>query len=94
MGKYKTLHIKDELWKYKVGRQYIPIYGPQGQKYCPSCNEVSGLDWERAQWKGYAKMKPSMVKAWIEKKEAGLAIETINCYPFNKMLRNILWKLN
>ena len=65
--RYRNLHLSDGIWKYAIGNSYVAIRGPNGERFNPTCSEVTGIqDWERAKHKNYAKVLPSQVKEWIE----------------------------
>lgn len=68
--KKRKIHIDEEEWIYRIGRQFIVIWSPNNNKYLTNLSEVSGLSWsniERNIWKGNWKgIKPSEIKKYIE----------------------------
>ena len=66
---FRKLHRSDGIWQYKVGRQYVVIFSPDGFKIQATCSEVSGIDdWDRARHKGYAVLRPSRISIWLDER--------------------------
>ena len=67
----RRVHIDDQVWRYRVGRSYISIWSPEGQRTTTDESAVTGIDYaslERAYWKGYARgVGPGEIKQWIQK---------------------------
>ena len=68
---FRKIVLESGTWTYRVGRQYVVIFSPTGQRFCPNHSEITGLSWnaiERAKWKGAAAaITPSVIQTWIEK---------------------------
>lgn len=67
---FRKLHVRSEIWEYKIGKNAIQLFSPDGKKHVTSQSEVTGMSWddlERGYWKGWFKgVTPSQVKTWIE----------------------------
>ena len=65
----RKLHINNEEWTYSVGKQFIPVWSPEGVKTLTDKSEVTGIaqsEIERRAWKGNpVPIKPGMIKSWI-----------------------------
>lgn len=67
---FSKIHRNDGIWQWKVGISYVLIYDPNGKRYQVSCETISGVrDWERAKYKGYDQITPSMINSWISNNE-------------------------
>jgi len=65
----RKVHINNQEWKYKIGKQHLVIESPLGEKQVVPFNELMNMNWndiERATWKRYFIIKPSDVKNYIE----------------------------
>lgn len=57
-------------WQFKIGRQYVVIFSPDGIRYNPSHSELLGISWdeiERAHYKNrgsdhHANVHPQSIK--------------------------------
>jgi len=65
----RAVHIDGKAWEWKVGKESILIWSPEGEKHVTDQSQVTGMSWdslERGYWKGWFKgITPSMVKEWI-----------------------------
>jgi len=66
----RKIHLNNEIWTYRVGKQHTVIFSPSGQKFLVDHSQMTGMNWddiERAQWKGYwTGITPSHVKEYIQ----------------------------
>jgi hypothetical protein len=77
---FRKLVLASGVWCYRVGKGFIAIFSPTGQKYVTNQSEVSGMSWsdlERGYWKKWFKgIGPGMIRQWIEthvaKKDKGV----------------------
>ena len=75
---FTQLVLDSGTWQYKVGKSYVVIYSPDGERSCPNHSQVTGLTWnsiERYHWKcrgidHEANIKPSTMKRWVNSRQA------------------------
>lgn len=66
---YRRITVGGVDYEYKVGRAYVDIRPPEGERMTPTLAEVTGLTWdeiERGKWKRYFSVTPQQVKEYIE----------------------------
>ncbi len=67
----RVLHVRGRQWRYKVGGDAVFILSPLGETFHVRIHTLQGCDFyslERDQLKGtWTGVRPSEVKAWIEK---------------------------
>ena len=69
----RKIHIGNEEWEYRVGKETVVLQTPLGSKMYIGCHTIKGLspdDFERGKWKKTSDgmITPSEIKAYIENK--------------------------
>lgn len=68
MKGYRRINIDGEEWGYRVGKQFLVLRNPRGQRMPVGLNLASGMSWssvEQAQAKRYFHLLPSQVEVCI-----------------------------
>lgn len=68
---FRNLVLASGTWQFKIGRSYVVIFSPNGDRYCPSYSKITGLSSdsiERSRRKrtSDANILPSTIRKWIE----------------------------
>ena len=64
---FRKIHIGESVWEYKIGKQNVVIFSPEGIRYRTDHSKLTGLTWdsiERAHWKGsdIANLTPAIIR--------------------------------
>jgi hypothetical protein len=67
----RKVHVGDEVWKYKIGKQFVVMRGPDNRKLLAPNHQVGRKklvwSWRELEYVERLEIKPSHVKAHIER---------------------------
>lgn len=77
MAYYRNIHIGTEVWRYHIGRQYVVIRGPKGERINTTQGALLGVspdELERAEWKQAWRppVTPGLIRERILTQQEGL----------------------
>ena len=68
MARKRTVHVKGQPWLYRIGRDFVNVWSPEGKRYNPSWVDV--WDVTRDQLKYYKgcrlELDPDKIRVWVE----------------------------